>query len=219
MTGTLYRDILANFLLLFVMLLLVLIPHIREPTKATAAADPPGNIIATISWPEGNTDIDLWAIGPGEPWAVGYSNKGGVLWNLLRDDLGTLPDATALNYENAYTRGAPPGEYIINVHCYRCPIVPQKVEVELRNSKGDPHAAKGTALLFTSSIELRATGQERTAARFKLDINGDLIPGSIDFTFRELRSLGSGADGGTPSVPFQYPAEPPALLPPGGQGF
>jgi len=214
MTGTLYRDILANFLLLFVMLLLVLIPHIREPEKAEASADPPGNIIATISWPEGNTDIDLWMIGPGEPNAVGYSNKGGVLVNLLRDDLGTMPDATPLNYENAYTRGAPAGEYIVNVHCYRCPVVPQLVSVEIRNSKGDPRAAKGTALLFTSTLELRANGQERTAARFRIDDEGDLIPGSIDFTFKELRAMGKGGSGGITPNPFSYP-QPPSS---GGQG-
>ena len=48
----------------------------------------------------------------------GYSNKGGLIMNLLRDDLGTN-DPTPLRYENQFSRGVPPGEYTINLHLFR----------------------------------------------------------------------------------------------------
>jgi hypothetical protein len=194
MTNTLFRDVLANCLLFFVAMLLLLIPYVNDPQRKTENGDePPGSIVASITWPEGDADVDLWVMGPGEVVPIGYSNKGGRLWNLLRDDLGNSPDATPLNYENSYTRGAPPGEYVINIHCFRCPVVPQKVNVEIRSAKTDPKSPKGTQVLFTSSLDLRAQGQERTAARFRVDDNGDVLPGSINFNFMPLRSSDKSA--------------------------
>jgi hypothetical protein len=49
---------------------------------------------------------------------VGYSNKGGLIMNLLRDDLGTN-DPNSLHYENQYSRGVPPGEYTVNLRLFR----------------------------------------------------------------------------------------------------
>src|SRR3546814_21118968 len=111
-------------------LIVLILPHLNPPASAKQAGAP-GNLIVHVSWPEGDADVDLWLDGPAEPVPVGYSNKGGVLWNLLRDDLGTKPDATPLNYENAFTRGVVPGEYTINVHCFRCPTTPVQVDVEI----------------------------------------------------------------------------------------
>jgi hypothetical protein len=50
---------------------------------------------------------------------VGYSNKSGKVFDLLRDDLGMAQDMTDSNHEVAYSRGAPAGEYVVNVHMYR----------------------------------------------------------------------------------------------------
>jgi hypothetical protein len=183
-----FRDILTHAMLMLAVLIIIMLPFINDPQKNQATDEPPGSIIAAITWPEGDTDIDLWVTGPGEPNPIGYSNKGGVLWNLLRDDLGTNPDATPLNFEHSYTRGAPPGEYIINAHCFRCPVVPVKVTAEIRSNKNDTATGKGTVVLFTSSMDLMVNGQERTIARFKLDNESNLIPDSIDFTFKELRA-------------------------------
>jgi hypothetical protein len=194
MTNTLFRDVLANCLLFFVAMLLLLIPYVNDPQRKSEDGDePPGSVVAAVTWPEGDTDIDLWVMGPGEVHPIGYSNKGGRLWNLLRDDLGSSPDATPLNYENSYTRGAPPGEYVVNVHCFRCPVVPQKVTVEIRSAKTDPNSPKGTQVLFTSSLDLRAQGQERTAARFRIDDQGNVVPGSLHFNFMPLRSSDKSA--------------------------
>jgi hypothetical protein len=39
-------------------------------------------------------------------------------------------------------------------------------------------------------VELKANGQEKTAARFRIDANGDLVPGSLNAVFRPLRAMG-----------------------------
>ena len=188
-TGTVFRDFSMLMVLGFVAMVVWLLPHINPPASRSRA-DPPGNVIVAITWPEGNTDIDMWVTGPGELHPVGYSNKGGVLFNLLRDDLGSLPDATPLNYENAYSRGVVAGEYIVNVHCYRCPIVPQQVHVEV--SVNDGSARKGTKKVATTHLDLTANGQERTALRFRLDAAGNLLPDSLNSIFRPLRSAKGG---------------------------
>ena len=196
MNKVLSKDAILNMAALFIVLLYLVLPLIKKAMKEDEGQKPPGNITALATWSEGNTDIDLWVTGPGELYPIGYSNKGGLLWNLLRDDLGTSPDATPLNYENAYTRGAPAGEYIINVHCYRCPVLPQKVSVEIGSSQNVTEG-KGTVVLATATVELKANGQEKTAVRFKLDGEGKIVPGSLNGVFKELRAAGK-SDMGRP---------------------
>ena len=62
--------------------------------------------------------VDLWVKAP-DDIPVGYSNRGGLFFNLLRDDLGVYKDPTPINYEVAYSRGINPGEHIVNLHLYR----------------------------------------------------------------------------------------------------
>jgi hypothetical protein len=76
----------------------------------------PGNVIIEAQWADKlDADVDLWVQAPGNV-PVGYSNKSGEVFNLLRDDLGKVHDITDLNYEVAYSRGTPGGEYVVNVH-------------------------------------------------------------------------------------------------------
>jgi hypothetical protein len=184
-TSTVFRDFTLLMMLGFVALVVWLLPHVNPPASE-ADADPPGNVVIAITWPEGDIDVDLWVTGPGELTPIGYSNRGGVLFNLLRDDLGRLPDATPLNYENAYSRGILAGEYIVNVHCYRCPVVPQQVDIEV--SVNDTSSGKATRMIATTSLDLTANGQEKTALRFKLDATGKLVADSLNSVFRPLRS-------------------------------
>lgn len=184
-TGVVFRDFLFLTLLGFLAMVIWMLPLINPPAQSSDAV-PPGNVVVAITWPEGDTDIDLWVTGPGEITPVGYSNKGGVLFNLLRDDLGRLPDATPLNYENAYSRGVVAGEYIVNIHCFRCPVLPQKVDVEI--SVNDGRSRKAMKPVATTSVELRSHGQEKTALRFRLDDKGRVEPASMNNVFRPLRA-------------------------------
>lgn len=200
MTKVLFRDILFLMLLAFVAIIVWMLPHIQDAKKKIAEGDPsPGNLTVYISWPPGDTDVDLWVTGPGEPVPIGYSNKGGVLWNLLRDDLGLSPDLGPANFENSYSRGIPAGDWAINVHCYRCPVVPVPVHVEVRLAE----PGEGSIILFTTSLELKMSGQERTVARFETDATGHIVPDSMDFTFIPLRAGGLGNGMGGYGIPPQ----------------
>ena len=193
--GIVWRDFTLLLVLGFVAMVLILLPFVQPPGKEDDGAPPPGNVIVQVFWPEGNIDVDTWIMGPGETRPVGYSNKSGKLFNLLRDDLGN-PDP-ARNFENAYSRGTPTGEYIVNVHCYRCPVVPITVEVEVSINDAKPGKASLRKLVSTR-VELTRNGHERTVVRFLLDDDAKLVPNSVNQVQRELRAMrnSAGADYG-----------------------
>ena len=113
--GTVFRDVIMLALLGFVAIVVLLLPHLNPPVQATEATQPPGNVIVEVRWPdEFDSDVDLWVEAPGDV-PVGYSNKGGRIFNLLRDDLGHIGDTTGLNYEIAFSRGTPGGEYTVSL--------------------------------------------------------------------------------------------------------
>ena len=191
-----FQDMLMIMLLGFVFMIIAMVPHLNPPATEDNT-EPPGNVIVHITWPKGNTDVDLWVTGPGELVPVGYSNKGGLLWNLLRDDFGDGTDATDINYENAYTRGVTPGEYIINVHCFRCPILPVPVDVEVSVKRDADNGAKTSIkIIATTRVVLHQAGEELTAIRFKLTRDGALEEGSMNHVYRELRAMTDGHLGG-----------------------
>src|SRR6266851_5608621 len=114
-----FRDML--FLLVFAYLVIgaVALAHVRKQQEETSGATPPGAVIVDLRWDEKvDADVDLWVEAPGDV-PVGYSNKAGMIFNLLRDDLGHSGDPNSMNYEVAYGRGRWPGEYTVNAHLYR----------------------------------------------------------------------------------------------------
>ena len=157
-------------------LILSLIAQVHPPAKPDIAQ--PGNMIASIAWPQGAIDVDMWLSSP-QDQAVGYSNKSGKVWSLLRDDLGTANDPTPLNYESAFTRGIPDGEYAVNVRCFGCAgHVPVPVSVEIRLATGE--------LIWKGIVELVADKQERTALRWFMR-DGHVVTGSASHVFKEMR--------------------------------
>ncbi len=183
-----FRDVIMLALLGFVTSVVLLLPHVNPPpTEAKEAGQTPGDMIVEIRWPdELDTDVDLWVEAPGDR-PVGYSNRGGLVFNLLRDDLGHSNDLSNLNYEFAYTRGAPAGEYTVNVHLYRnmskMEHIPVSVVVSLRNEQ-----TRSTHVIASENVLLTRVGQEKTVVRFALAENGYLVPGSTSYIFKPLRS-------------------------------
>ena len=179
------KDLFLNCMAFCLLILIIILPYINDPKPPTPETrPPPGNLAVMIAWPEGPIDVDLWLTGPGQDIATGYSHKGGKLISLLRDDLGTANDAGPINVENAFARETPAGEYAINVHCFACSgTTVVYVEVALGRS------AAGMSLLFKGSVELKPK-QERTVVRFRLDQDGNVIPGSVHHVYRPLREAG-----------------------------
>lgn len=178
-------DLFLNAMVLFLIAVILMLPLLNPPTQEEKA-DPPGNLIISIVWPQGSTDVDLWVFGPTEVRPVGYSNKAGKFFNLLRDDLGTSGDTTPINYENAYTRGVIAGDYTVNLHLYATAQMPPiVVDVEIAIVTGDERQLRKLA---TTRIKLTERGQEKTALRFHLTADGKIQGGSMNAVFKPLRS-------------------------------
>ena len=112
---TVFRDVIMLALLGFITIVILMLPHLNPPVEANEPTQPPGNVIVELRWPDHlDADVDLWVEAPGDV-PVGYSNKGGRIFNLLRDDLGHAADVTNENYEISYSRGIPEGEYMLRV--------------------------------------------------------------------------------------------------------
>lgn len=182
--GTVFRDVVLLALVGFVAMVIMLLPHITVAKKESEQTKVPGNVIVEMHWPSNQAvDVDLWVKAPGE-FPVGFWNQGGEIFNLLRDDLGFVGDATDENYEITYSRGILQGEYIVNVHMYG-PLppgvtVPVNVVVSVRKKYDDAHQ------LLKTDIKLTRQNQEETAFRFKLTGDGDLVPGSVSTLRRSL---------------------------------
>ena len=182
--GTVFRDVILLALVGFVAMVILLLPHITVAKKESEQTKVPGNVIVEMHWPSNQAvDVDLWVKAPGQ-FPVGFWNQGGEIFNLLRDDLGIVGDATDENYEIVYSRGIPQGEYIVNVHMYG-PLppgvtVPVNVVVSVRKKYDD------TNQLLKTDIKLTRQNQEETAFRFKLTGDGDLVPGSVSTLRRSL---------------------------------
>lgn len=187
-TGTVFRDVITLALAGFVSSVLLLLPHINPEAKAAASShEPPGNVIIEIRWPDGNTsDVDLWVQAPGDV-PVGYSNRSGALFDLLRDDLGDVLDATDLNYEIAYSRGMAGGEYVANIHLYRNAAAIYPVPVTMVVSVKQPGGTSSRQIL-TTQLDLEREGEELTCLRFRLDAQGRLEQGSVHSLFKPLRA-------------------------------
>ncbi len=184
--ATVFRDVIMLALAGFVTLVLLLLPHLNPRAKTEDAIRSPGNVIIEARWPdEMDADVDLWVQAPGDV-PVGYSNKGGAVFNLLRDDLGHTADLTGLNYEFSYSRGVPAGEYAVNVHLYRnheSSTIPVSIVVSVKGSVNE--SAKQ---LLATKVTLEHEGQELTAFRFRLDDKARLVSGSVHDLPKSLRT-------------------------------
>jgi hypothetical protein len=186
-TGTVFRDTIMLALAGFVALVILMLPYLNpKQTKSAENVEPPGNVIVEARWPDDlDSDVDLWVQAPGDV-PVGYSNKGGAAFNLLRDDLGRRADATEMNYEVSYSRGILPGEYTVNLHLYRntAQVVPIPVTIVASVKKTMQESARQ---LLATRVDLKREGQELTVFRFQLNDKGDLVPGTVTSLQRPLR--------------------------------
>jgi hypothetical protein len=175
------------FLLVFAYLVIgaVALAHVRKKTEDVTGTTPPSSLIVDIHWDDKiDADVDLWVQAPGDV-PVGYSNKSGIIFNLLRDDLGHSGDPVSMNYEIAYGRGLWPGEYTVNAHLYRSADghypVPVTAKVSVRGSDGE------VTNILRSVVQLDHVGQETTIYRFQLDDKGHLVQGSLNRLHKGLR--------------------------------
>ena len=174
---TVFRDVIFLTLVGFVAMVIMLLPYIKKSSEELEDQKAPGQVVVEIHWPNDMPyDVDLWVKAPGE-LPVGFWNQGGLIFNLLRDDLGAEGDATDENYEVAYSRGIPAGEYIVNVHMYgplpNAVAVPVSVTVSTRQQYGH------TRQILHTTVRLDHRNQEITAFAFRLTGEGELVKSSV----------------------------------------
>ena len=163
-----FRDLLLNVILSLVLIIGSL--QVAKKVEETSSQKPIAQISASIAWPQGDIDVDLWLNGPEQDRATGYSNKSGITWDLVRDDLGNVADRFPLNFENGFVRNFAPGEYTINIHYYRdrAHHGPVTVAVELMIE------INGRRKVIDKQLTLNAVGEELTAINFKIDDKGNV---------------------------------------------
>jgi hypothetical protein len=192
-----YIDFLTACLGIFIMVAGVLLPLVAPMVKSASEGDTrsPGTVRVEASWAK-DMDVDLWVLAPTDR-PVGYSNRAGRVFNLLRDDLGYAHEAmSGVHFENAYSRNAPAGEYVVNLHMYNHKDRPLPVEVEVAVTVGRPPSPGESSdksgqvqKVHKRKVLLHSMGQEVTVIRFRLDARGEIVPGSINSAFQPVRGL------------------------------
>lgn len=152
--------------------LILLLVFINKAEKSESedipGLNPQGSLVVELFWNDAlNMDVDLWVRSSWDNIPVGYSNLGGGIFNLLRDDRGSVSDISGRNMEVAYTRGMPEGEVVINAHMFAVRDVELPTMVTLVVSVQDPTTKKYNQL-FKVNGTFTFAGQELTLARFNI---------------------------------------------------
>lgn len=185
MTPILVRDLLMNMLLGLTALVVLVLAQINPVAKPTENIHPAGQIAVSVCWKKGPLDIDTWALAPGEPKPVGYQNRSGKVWSLLRDNLGESGGTSPANCESMFARETPAGEYVINVFGFSVSEVTDvHVEIGVGKDADSMH-------VYTYDVAV-ANRQERTVMRFSIDDKGEIVPSSISELFKPLFTAPQG---------------------------
>ena len=183
-----FNDLLWALLACFMFTTVVLVTVIsKSKTEKTSDEKPAGSISVYVYWKDGiDLDIDTHLSSPDDKH-VFFAQLSGKTWNLLRDDLGMQFDSEARNFENAYARGLPPGDYVVNVHAYRGAdaLYPAEIEGEVIIT-ANPNAGKGGQIVVRQKITLYRTGEEATLVRFTIDGKGNVVSGSVNHILKSL---------------------------------
>jgi len=176
-TNLAFLDLLFNTLLCFAALFALSFVLIN-PSKQQANVDSKAEFIIIVSWPqEQDNDVDTYVEDPAEN-LVAFMRREDGLMHLDRDDLGHRNDSIMTldgpveyneNREIVTIRGILPGEYVVNVHMYHMTSKePCSVTIQLDKI----NAFKTIAI---KEVLLSAKGEEKTAFRFTVNKDGDVI--------------------------------------------
>lgn len=185
-TLRLASDIFMLLMLSMAVVLVIVIHHINpDKNNDMVASAHQGNLIVELFWDDTSiADVDLWVKAPGEP-PVGFTNRSGQTFNLLRDDLGSFADISERNMEIAYGRGLPDGEYIINVQLYngKGASLPLEALVVVTEQSNDGKVSKK---LYSVKKEFSKQKQMETMGNFYVE-DGKFVPESLSFKYKAIR--------------------------------
>ena len=177
-SGDAFTDLLFNALLGFAMMFIIAFMLIGDPDEE-GKVEAKAEMLITVRWPDQHPDdVDALIEGPqGE--VVWYHNRDSGLMHLDRDDRGLLADRVTMdgktvinpiNQETVTVRALQSGEYTVNLLHYQSNYgepLPVTVKVEKLNPE--------VSLVHYGKIDLKGTGDEQTAVRFRLDSEGNVL--------------------------------------------
>ena len=174
---TAFLDLLFNSLIGFVALFFLAYMLINPEQKESKNVEAKAEFIITVDWPqEYDDDIDVYVEDP-EGHLVSFRRREDGLMHLDRDDLGHRNDTIETqfgtvkygeNREIVTIRGIIPGEYVVNIHAYK-KEGSEPIPVTVVLDKINPFST-----VVREVVEIRITGDEKTAFRFVLDKDGDI---------------------------------------------
>jgi len=183
-------DLFAIVACAFLFVIWQMLPWVNDPSKASQeVVQSEGKLYFEAEWPANrNVDVDLWVQSPGEP-PVGYSNKGWVNCNLLRDDLGWKSDPMVGNHESTVCRALKEGHWVANLHYFsgdgQGKIV-ANATIRLIRPNGT------SKLIARKVLTLNNPGHEDTIVQFDLSARGEV---SNVTTIRHSFNLTAQGDG------------------------
>ena len=174
-----FYDMLFNILIAFVFCFIIALMAMNPKAKKEGDIPAKAEFIITVSWPDMNpNDIDTYVQDPGGAMAWFRQRESGLM-HLDRDDRGLAGDTinvngkdivNPLNQEVVTIRGYAPGEYTVNVHYYEGKDK-KAVEANVSVVKVNPRAE----VIYYGTVQLARSGDERTACRFVLGSNGEVL--------------------------------------------
>jgi|TARA_Y100000310_G_scaffold166963_1_gene166684 hypothetical protein len=176
-TNVAFLDLLFNTLLCFAALFTLSFVMIN-PSRQNANTESKAEFIITVTWPyDQDNDVDVYIEDP-KSHLVSFARREDGLMHLDRDDLGHSNDTIQTpdgpleykqNREVVSIRGILPGEYIVNVHMYHMNSV-EPCPVTIQLDKINPFK-----IVTTKTVVLKIKADEKTAFRFTVNQNGDVI--------------------------------------------
>jgi hypothetical protein len=173
-----FTDLLFNALLGFAFMFITAFAMINE-TSATGKVESKAEILVTVRWADDHPDdIDTLIEDP-QGNLLWYRNRDTGLMHLDRDDRGSLADRMSvdgvqitapINQETATLRALSPGEYVVNVFHFKANTA-APVTVSVKVEKLNP----SVTLLHYDTVVLTGLGDEKTALRFTIDRDGNVI--------------------------------------------
>ena len=179
-------NILLGFAFLFIVAFLLIKPEAKKEDFNRRA-----EFVVVMEWDnDASGDIDLYVEDPtGKQVSFRYHNHN--FMHLDKDDLGAMNDTVinadgstttiAINREVVTIRGIIKGEYTVNGHYYSLrtydKIKPKKPVITVRV---ELHKVNPYSIMWVGEKTFNHRGQEETFLRFRLDVDGNIIP---PFTF------------------------------------
>jgi hypothetical protein len=182
-----FRDIIFSSLFIFVVIVFFILPWVNPVGEESQGdIEQPGFMFVELIWPPDNgIDIDLIIRDPnGE--VTFFRNTSTKVFDLLRDDRGSLDDDSGLNYEHAFSRSLPDGIYTINAFVFSLNEGELPVQANLIISIKDLKNIGGRSeVVIRESIVLNSVQEERTIVRFMV-LNGKIIENSKSYYTEEI---------------------------------